>query len=187
MPAVQGRSPGYQIQNQDPLLGSYPGTIGGKTGFTDAARHTFVGAAERDGRALVVSVMDTESTPLRAADQARLLLDWGFALPDDVDGVGELVEPGEVPAVPPPTPRLTAAPLAPPEQSTAAAPTADDGSPLVPLALGGTAVLIVAATLMGRRRALRVRPPGAGRPAATGSTAPVSPPPPTEGSPSTRR
>ena len=101
MPPVPGRSPGYQIQNQDPLLGTYPGTIGGKTGFTDAARHTFVGAAERGGRVLVVSVMDTENMPLRAADQAKLLLDWGFALPDDVDGVGELVEPGEVPATAP--------------------------------------------------------------------------------------
>ena len=81
MPAVQGRSPGYQIQSQNPLLPTYPGSLGGKTGFTDAARHTFVTAAERNGRRLVVSVMDTENTPLRAADQAALLLDWGFAVP----------------------------------------------------------------------------------------------------------
>ena len=74
-----------------------PGNLGGKTGFTDAARHTFVTAAERDGRRLVVSVMDTENVPLRAADQAALLLDWGFALPAGTEGVGTLVEPGEVP------------------------------------------------------------------------------------------
>src|SRR3954454_2351199 len=43
IPEVPGRAPGYQIQNQNPLAG-YPGTIGGKTGFTDAARHTFVTA-----------------------------------------------------------------------------------------------------------------------------------------------
>ena len=49
MPAVGDRSPGYQIQSQNPLLGSYPGNLGGKNGFTDAARHTFVTAAERDG------------------------------------------------------------------------------------------------------------------------------------------
>ena len=175
MPPVPGRSPGYQIQNQDPLLGSYPGTIGGKTGFTDAARHTFVGAAQRDDRVLVVSVMDTENMPLRAADQAALLLDWGFALPDDVDGVGELVEPGEVPAdpTPSPTPLLTspAAPLAPPEQATAA-PADGASSPLLPLSLGGAAVLIVAATLLGRRRAVRPSVPKAPRPR--------------EGSPSTR-
>ncbi len=169
MPPVPGRSPGYQIQNQTPLLGSYPGAIGGKTGFTDAARHTFVGAAERDGRVLVASVMDTENVPLRAADQAALLLDWGFALPDDVDGVGELVEPGEVPADAVPTPTTTSAAPAGPDERPAAAPSADDASPLVPWALAGSAVLIVAATLIGRRRALRPRPPP---PGATPSTRP---------------
>ena len=185
MPAVPGRSPGYQIQNQDPLLGSYPGTLGGKTGFTDAARHTFVGAARRDGRVLVVSVMDTENRPLRAADQAALLLDWGFALPRDADGVGELVDPGEVPAEAVPT-AVTQTPSAfpvAPAQDTAAAPVEEAGSPLVPVALGGTAVLIVAMTLIGRRRATR---PQASSPA-SGSSEAVSPPPPTGGSPSTRR
>jgi D-alanyl-D-alanine carboxypeptidase (penicillin-binding protein 5/6) len=67
VPAVEGRSPGFEIQNENPLAGS-PGNLGGKTGFTDAARHTFVTAAERDGRRLVVSVMGTENVPLRAAD-----------------------------------------------------------------------------------------------------------------------
>src|SRR4051795_7767819 len=94
IPEVPGRAPGYQIQNQNPLAG-YPGTLGGKTGFTDAARHTFVTAAERNGRRLVASVMDTERLPLRAEAQAALLLDWGFALPTGTKGVGTLVEPGE--------------------------------------------------------------------------------------------
>ncbi len=85
MPAVKGRSPGYQIQNQNPLLDD-PGNLGGKTGFTDAARHTFVTAAERDGRRLVVSVMKTKSRPLRAAEQAALLLDWGFSVPEGTPG-----------------------------------------------------------------------------------------------------
>src|SRR4051794_22425341 len=86
IPGVAGRNPGYQIQNQNELAG-YPGTLGGKSGFTDAARHTFVTAAERDGRRLVVSVMNTESKPLRAAGQAALLLDWGFALPAGTEAV----------------------------------------------------------------------------------------------------
>ena len=38
------------LVNQDELLHRYPGTIGGKTGFTDIARKTFVAAAQRDGR-----------------------------------------------------------------------------------------------------------------------------------------
>ena len=84
LPGVEGRSPGYQIQNQNPLAGT-PGNLGGKTGFTDAARHTFVTAADRGGRRLVVSIMDTDRVPMRAADQAAMLLDWGSAVPAGVD------------------------------------------------------------------------------------------------------
>jgi D-alanyl-D-alanine carboxypeptidase (penicillin-binding protein 5/6) len=70
------------IVNQDELLARYPGAIGGKTGFTDAARKTFVGAAARGGRRLVVAMMYGlvhEGGPTYW-DQAGNLLDWGFAL-----------------------------------------------------------------------------------------------------------
>ena len=73
---------GHQIANQDELLQRYPGAIGGKTGFTDAARKTFVGAAARGGRHLVVAMMYGlvhEGGPTYW-DQAASLLDWGFAL-----------------------------------------------------------------------------------------------------------
>lgn len=180
MPAVEGRSPGYQIQNQNPLAGT-PGNLGGKTGFTDAARHAFVTAAERDGRRLVVSVMDTENVPLRAADQAALLLDWGFTVPAGADEVGTLVASGELPPLP--TPSTTASPARPSEplrQSAGPVP-AGTSSPWVPVALGGGALAIVVATLLGRRRAVRVvpvltrgpdAPPGEGSPprSAGGST-----------------
>jgi D-alanyl-D-alanine carboxypeptidase (penicillin-binding protein 5/6) len=69
------------IINQDELLHRYPGAIGGKTGFTDAARKTFVGAAQRDGRRLVFAMMYglvKEGGPTYW-DQAASLLDWGFA------------------------------------------------------------------------------------------------------------
>ena len=183
MPAVPGRSPGYQIQNQDPLLGRYPGALGGKTGFTDAARHTFVGAAERDGRVLVVSVMNTENVPLRAADQAALLLDWGFALPESADGVGTLVRPEDLTA--PATTTAAPAPVPPAPVDAAPARGAPAPSPLVPAALGAGAVLIVLATLIGRRRARRPAPvrPSAG----SGSRPPASPQGPTGGSRSTPR
>ena len=74
----------------------YQGNLGGKTGFTDAARHTFVTAAERNGRRVVVSVMDTEAAPLRAADQAALLLDWGVRVPAGIDGVGTAGRAGDL-------------------------------------------------------------------------------------------
>jgi D-alanyl-D-alanine carboxypeptidase (penicillin-binding protein 5/6) len=69
------------LVNQDELLVRYPGAIGGKTGFTDAARKTFVGAADRGGRRLVIAMMyglihDGGPTYW---DQAAMLLDWGFA------------------------------------------------------------------------------------------------------------
>jgi len=72
----------HPIANQDELLTRYPGAIGGKTGFTDAARKTFVGAAARGGRRLVVAMMYglvREGGPTYW-DQAGGLLDWGFAL-----------------------------------------------------------------------------------------------------------
>jgi serine-type D-Ala-D-Ala carboxypeptidase (penicillin-binding protein 5/6) len=69
------------LVNQDELLARYPGAIGGKTGFTDAARKTFVGAADRGGRRLVIAMMYGlihEGGPTYW-DQAATLLDWGFA------------------------------------------------------------------------------------------------------------
>ncbi|SOC49011.1 D-alanyl-D-alanine carboxypeptidase (penicillin-binding protein 5/6) [Blastococcus aggregatus] len=155
VPEVPGRAPGFQIQNQNPLAG-YPGTLGGKTGFTDAARHAFVTAAERDGRRLVVSVLDTENQPLRAADQAALLLDWGFTVPSGTPGVGRLVQPADlvVPARPTRAPRPEPR-AAEPAAAVAPGPDDDAPSPLVGAGLAVAAVLVVAATAIGRRRAVR--------------------------------
>jgi D-alanyl-D-alanine carboxypeptidase (penicillin-binding protein 5/6) len=69
------------LVNEDELLHRYPGTIGGKTGFTDAAKKTFVAAADRGGRRLVIAMMYgliREGGPTYW-DQAAALLDWGFA------------------------------------------------------------------------------------------------------------
>lgn len=77
-PTESGNRP---LINQDELLVRYPGAIGGKTGYTNAARKTFVGAADRDGRRLVIAMMYglvREGGPTYW-DQAAMLLDWGFA------------------------------------------------------------------------------------------------------------
>ncbi|MBV8928948.1 MAG: D-alanyl-D-alanine carboxypeptidase [Mycobacteriaceae bacterium] len=77
-PGDNGERP---ILNEDELLHRYPGALGGKTGFTNAARKTFVAAAQRDGRRLVISMMYglvKEGGPTYW-DQAGALLDWGFA------------------------------------------------------------------------------------------------------------
>jgi D-alanyl-D-alanine carboxypeptidase (penicillin-binding protein 5/6) len=69
------------IVNDDELLHRYPGTLGGKTGFTDAAKKTFVAAADRGGRRLAIAMMYgliKEGGPTYW-DQAAGLFDWGFA------------------------------------------------------------------------------------------------------------
>ncbi|HEU0190096.1 MAG TPA: D-alanyl-D-alanine carboxypeptidase family protein [Mycobacterium sp.] len=81
------------IGNQNELLFRYPGAIGGKTGFTNAARKTYVGAADRDGRRLVVAMMYglIHAGGPNYWDQATSLLDWGFGQnPMFGGGVGTL-------------------------------------------------------------------------------------------------
>ena len=86
-----GETGPVDLINQDEMLFRYPGMLGGKTGFTDPARKTFVGAAQRDGRRLVVAMMYglvKEGGPTYW-DQATTLLDWGFAQ-DRAVGIGAL-------------------------------------------------------------------------------------------------
>jgi D-alanyl-D-alanine carboxypeptidase (penicillin-binding protein 5/6) len=86
-----GDSGDRAIVNEDQLLARYPGALGGKTGFTNAARKTFVAAAQRDGRRLVIAMMYglvVEGGP-SYWDQAANLLDWGFAQ-DRQSSVGSL-------------------------------------------------------------------------------------------------
>jgi serine-type D-Ala-D-Ala carboxypeptidase (penicillin-binding protein 5/6) len=87
-PGDNGEQP---ILNQDELLQRYPGAMGGKTGFTNAARKTFVGGAARGGRRLVIAMMYgliKEGGPTYW-DQAGSLFDWGFALNPE-SGIGSL-------------------------------------------------------------------------------------------------
>jgi D-alanyl-D-alanine carboxypeptidase (penicillin-binding protein 5/6) len=77
-PTKTGEEP---LRNDDELLHRYPGTLGGKTGYTDAAKKTFVAAADRGGRRLVIAMMYglvKEGGPTYW-DQASGLFDWGFA------------------------------------------------------------------------------------------------------------
>ncbi|MET7418982.1 D-alanyl-D-alanine carboxypeptidase family protein [Dactylosporangium sp. NPDC005555] len=106
-PAQPPKDPkGFQIQNENKLLTSYQGAIGGKTGFTDEARHTYVGGAQRNGRRLVVTIMGAEIVPARAWKQSTMLFDWGFALPAGTS-VGHLVTPEEAAVLHSPPPPST--------------------------------------------------------------------------------
>jgi D-alanyl-D-alanine carboxypeptidase (penicillin-binding protein 5/6) len=92
-PGLNGKT--YQIQNHNRLLGSYPGTYGLKNGFTTVSGHTLVAAAQQNGVRLVAVVLGGKD---RAEPTASALLDWGFALPRQVEPVGTLVTPADVSA-----------------------------------------------------------------------------------------
>ncbi|GJF29611.1 hypothetical protein KNE206_23110 [Kitasatospora sp. NE20-6] len=133
-----GQRGSFGIANTDRLLGKYEGLIGVKNGYTTNAGSTFTGAAERDGRLLIVTVMHP-ATYQKVYDETAALLDWGFAAADRVSPVGELAEDTSAVAAPPsaaaqpaPVPD-TAGPAAPgPQHSVPAAPP----QPAPPVAAG---------------------------------------------------
>ncbi|MFI5489819.1 D-alanyl-D-alanine carboxypeptidase family protein [Micromonospora echinaurantiaca] len=154
IPAQPGRkAKGFEIQNENQLIYRYPGALGGKTGFTDLARHTYVGAAERNGRRLVVTLLGAEPRPARGWEQGAALLDWGFSLPRDA-AVGRLVEPGELDDPASPAPAGTGDP-----RPAAVSGPVDDGSVgrWWGVALGGAGVLLLGGLLWQRAARRRAR------------------------------
>ncbi|MFD5425005.1 D-alanyl-D-alanine carboxypeptidase family protein [Streptomyces sp. NPDC127084] len=92
--------PTFEIQNTNRLLtgasgvSAYQGIAGVKNGNTTHAGATFTGVAERNGRVLLVTVMNPSSKESQAVYQETArLLDWGFAAAGKVEPVGELVPP----------------------------------------------------------------------------------------------
>lgn len=85
--------PAYMMANSNTLLvRGVPDTtvLGGKTGFTDDALKTFVGAAERDGRKiLIVQMYGLNEEGNSYHDQAIRMLEYGFAASPDIS-VGTL-------------------------------------------------------------------------------------------------
>src|SRR3984957_19751549 len=87
-----GDHPGYQLENDNQLLYRYPGALGGKTGYTDDAGQTFVGAANHNGRRLVAVLMHGTRQPIAPWEQAAHLLDYGFGTAQGTQ-VGTLIAP----------------------------------------------------------------------------------------------
>ena len=145
-----GPNPPFAVDNDNKLLGQYPGALGGKTGFTDDARHTYIGAAQRNSRRLVVVLMHGEQRPVPMYEQGIALLDYGFALPRGA-AVGQLTQAA---------PGTTLGSTAPPSPVGAVSATGGEASPATgttswqaPVAIGAVVVLglvVVAARL--RRR-----------------------------------
>ncbi|MEB3019873.1 D-alanyl-D-alanine carboxypeptidase family protein [[Mycobacterium] crassicus] len=146
-----GDVPGYALENDNQLLYNYPGALGGKTGYTDDAGQTFVGAANRDGRRLVAVLLHGTRQPIAPWQQAAQLLDYGFATPPGTR-VGTLIEPD---------PALVAprAPAEGPNPQALALVPADDTVP-VRVGVGIFGTIVVFALIMGARAVNRR--PGAG-------------------------
>lgn len=151
----------FQIQNTDRLLtgayglGTYPGIIGVKNGYTSHAGNTFTGAATRAGRTLLVTVMHPANGGNEVYKETAALLDWGFGKGSSARAVGTLVEPlSEGGATASPTPGGKGAKGAP--GATGAAASSSDGAspwPLLGGAAGAVAVLTGGAFALRRRRA----------------------------------
>jgi serine-type D-Ala-D-Ala carboxypeptidase (penicillin-binding protein 5/6) len=122
------------LWNQNTMLGSYPGDIAGKIGWTTQARATYIGWARRGGHTLIVTLM--HCTPLTEMVTAAKLLNWGFAMDGKVRPVGELVQPWLA--------RATghAVPAGPAAGPRAAKQVRASGFPAVPVAAGAAALLV---------------------------------------------
>ena len=79
------------LVNQNTLLTSYRGGIGGKIGWTVKSEATYIGLARRGGVTLIVTLL--HCTPLQEITSGERLLNWGFAMAGQVTPVGTLVKP----------------------------------------------------------------------------------------------
>lgn len=153
----------FEIQNTNRLLtgdigvAPYQGIAGVKNGNTTHAGATFTGVAERNGRVLLVTVMNPSSKEQHAVyREAARLLDWGFAASGKVTPVGELVPPRSARTTPTapddgtaPAPGKNA-----PHEPVHSAATADrSGGIGIALAVaGGVLVLLAAGVFLVNRR-----------------------------------
>lgn len=143
-----------KLWNQNFMLHSYRGDLGGKIGWTTKAKTTYIGWARRGGHTLVVTILHCR--PLTEMTYAARLMNWGFAMDGKVKPVGMLVHPlpAEVKAhrQPPPT-----------KEPHPVARLAGSGLPGVPLAAGlGTLALAIltagAIVMVTKRRGSRHKP-----------------------------
>lgn len=74
----------HELKNSNRMLRDdeayfYPYAIGIKTGFTYAAGHVLVSAAQKDGHTLLSVILNTyENTNVASAKESKRYLEWGF-------------------------------------------------------------------------------------------------------------
>jgi D-alanyl-D-alanine carboxypeptidase (penicillin-binding protein 5/6) len=149
------------LYNQNSLLTSYPGAVGGKIGWTSAAGATYVGMARRGRTTLIVALLHCPA--LTEIKFAAKLLDWGFAMDGKVKPVGTLVPPGPLRTAA--TPRGQQAAVRPGASAQTAG--SHPGSGSSALAAAGFSLAALVAAGLGfaytRRQRHRLRRIGSGR------------------------
>lgn len=130
MSSVRSVSPGKKsarmrrisVRNHNRLLWNYDGAIGGKTGYTFAAQKCYVGAVERNGVTLIVSLLGSRDL----WGDTKRLLEYGF---DNYHALNTLTPPAARPVsaqrTNPDSAKLTAL-VAMPQEETAPKPTTDN-------------------------------------------------------------
>ncbi|OEY13400.1 D-alanyl-D-alanine carboxypeptidase [Corynebacterium sp. BCW_4722] len=144
-----GDLPPFELGNDNKLYLNDPDGIGGKTGYTDDANHTFVGAVDHDGRRLVAVVLDTTvNNGHRAWEQAQMLLHAAYPVEDSVAQLEPVAQVVTSTAEPEPVPEA-----AEPSQSNSSA---EARYPWLPAAIvagvGVLAALALWLSLRSRRR-----------------------------------
>lgn len=161
-PNVKGKRSHSIYTTNRLLLHGWKGMTGVKTGFTTKAGRTYVGAATRGGRTLIVALMGIHEPTERAA---KKLLRWGFHNASKVTPIGTLVDPGPLPTevqASDPSPSASAAPAPAGTTGTSAAgPTpAATGIPwvgLLAIAVVGALLVVVLVAVAARRPRRGVR------------------------------
>jgi D-alanyl-D-alanine carboxypeptidase (penicillin-binding protein 5/6) len=150
---VVARRKAVQLYNQNSLLTTYPGAVGGKIGWTSAAGATYVGMATRHGVTLIVTLLHCPA--LTEIASAEKLLNWGFAADGKVSPVGTLAGPLLPPSASP------AAAASPPSRADLASRPHPVTGPSVLAAAGFSCAAVLAAVVgfmysrRGRLRASR--------------------------------
>jgi D-alanyl-D-alanine carboxypeptidase (penicillin-binding protein 5/6) len=137
-----------RVSSHDKLLWNYDGAIGIKNGYTVSAGATFVGAATRGGRTLIVTVMHAQA---RVWPEVAHLMDWGFA--------AERAGATPLGVLPDPPARAGADQVQPAKVRAAAAHTKTPSRlPILPaIGLGLGLGLVTARILRRRRRPVRLK------------------------------
>jgi D-alanyl-D-alanine carboxypeptidase (penicillin-binding protein 5/6) len=174
------RKSSVKLWNQNTMLGTYPGDLGGKIGWTTQSEATFIAWARRGGHTLIVTLM--HCIPLTEMTIATKLLNWGFAMDGNVTPVGTLARPlpagaaaahpaadGSQPASPGPQGAAAQHPghqvtgTHQPGDQRAVRLTQASGVPAIPLT-AGIGALVLAALVAGGIVVLLRRGPGGGSP-----------------------